>query len=193
MIATSLDEIADLYARWGDEHYDEALSQRDHALQTAALAEADGASDELIVAALLHDVGHLLDLRAADREGSLGGADRRHDTVGARYLADVFPPAVTDPIAGHVQAKRYLCAIDAGYHDALSDGSKRSLERQGGPMSPTEVAAFELEPGFDAAVRLRRWDDGGKLDGVTTTSFDERRPLLTQVTARRWINATLLR
>ena len=173
--------IVELYARWGHDNYDEEVSQLAHALQTAAFAVAAGAPDPLIAAALLHDVGHLLQLEA----GNAGvDADLRHEVGGSTYLAGWFPPAVTGPVALHVQAKRYLCAVDAGYLSALSPGSIRSLARQGGPMSPTDVVAFESEPGHVDAVRLRRWDDAGKVDGLEVAPFDHYRALLDGLAGR---------
>ena len=138
MPARSIDEVLDLYETWGRERYDEEVTQLDHALQTAALARAAEASDALVAAALLHDVGHLLELRDdGARDGDVD-VDLGHESRGARWLASIFPPAVTAPIALHVAAKRYRCAVDPEYHDGLSEGSARSLVRQGGPMSPDE-------------------------------------------------------
>jgi phosphonate degradation associated HDIG domain protein len=183
--ARSLDEVVELYRRWAADPYDEEVSQLDHALQTAALARADGADEELVVAALLHDVGHLLHL--ADTDGAdlpttdLPTTDLGHEGVGARYLASIFPPTVTGPIALHVRAKRYRCAVDPGYHATLSDGSRRSLELQGGPADADEVARFESNPGFRAAVQLRGWDDGGKVEELEVATFDDYLPVLERV------------
>jgi len=184
-VAGSVDEVVALYRRWGADHYDEDLSQLAHALQTAALARRDGAGEELVVAALLHDVGHLLEL---ELEATSGAADQRsvdlnHEAVGAQYLSTLFPPAVTAPVALHVRAKRYRCAVDAEYHDQLSDGSKRSLELQGGPMTANEVASFEANPGFEAAVQLRGWDDGGKVDGLEVPALDDYLNMIERVTS----------
>lgn len=183
--ATSVDEVLDLYRRWGAEHYDEELSQIDHAVQTAALAVADGSEGELVAAALLHDVGHLLELEAREGRGELPDEDLDHESVGARYLAGLFGPAVTGPIALHVRAKRYRCAVDPAYLDALSDGSRRSLALQGGPADTAEVASFESNPGFRDAVRLRGWDDGGKVDGLVVPEMDHYRPLLARISVAR--------
>jgi phosphonate degradation associated HDIG domain protein len=172
--AGSVDEVLELYRTWGHDQYDEALNQLDHALQTAALAEQAGADDALVAAALLHDVGHLLDLR--DGGGPATGTD--HERRGARWLAPLLPPSVTAPIALHVQAKRYRCAVDPGYFEALSEGSRRSLAVQGGPFDAAAVAAFERQPGRVAAVALRGWDDGGKLDDVDVPGLEHYRPLL---------------
>ena len=161
------------------ERYDEEVTQLDHALQTAALAVSEDADDELVVAALLHDVGHLLELQ----DGAAGPSvlDARHEAIGAAYLDDLFAPSVTQPIALHVRAKRYLCAVDGSYHDGLSAGSKRSLEQQGGPLDARQVTAFESRPGYEAAVRLRRWDDLGKVDGLVVEPLGHYRPLLERV------------
>lgn len=152
---TTIDEVLELYRRWGHEHYDEDLAQLDHALQTAALARRSGAPDDLVAAALLHDVGHLLALR--------DGSTEPHERTGPAYLAPLFPRAVVAPIELHVDAKRYLCAADAAYTRRLSPGSMRSLRRQGGPMTGPERSEFERKAGWAEAVALRRWDDGGKL------------------------------
>lgn len=179
--ARSVAALLDLYERWGRENYDEGLSQTEHALQTAALAIADSAPDDLVVAALLHDVGHLLDLAASEGHWEPTDIDLNHESVGARHLAETFPPGVTAPIALHVRAKRYLAATDPDYAATLSDGSTRSLARQGGPMSADEIAAFEANPGFDAAIALRRWDDGGKVDGLPVPELNEYQALLCRV------------
>jgi phosphonate degradation associated HDIG domain protein len=180
-VATSIDGVVDLYERWGRENYDEELTQLDHALQTAALAIADGASDELVAAALLHDIGHLLDLAAAEGAWEPSEIDLDHESVGARHLASLFPPGVTAPIALHVRAKRYRTAVDPDYAATLSAGSTHSLAVQGGPMTPDEVVAFEQNPGFEAAVALRAWDDGGKVDGLDVPPLGSYRELLERV------------
>ena len=105
-------------------------------------------------------------------------ADLHHESVGARYLSDLFPPEVTSPIALHVRAKRYLCTVDPAYGRALSDGSRHSLERQGGALDPERVAAFEALDGFEAAVALRRWDDGGKVEDLAVPPLDTYVPML---------------
>jgi phosphonate degradation associated HDIG domain protein len=172
--ATSVAEVLALYERWGGDRYDEEISQREHALQTAALAVAAGADDALVVAALLHDVGHLLDLEQRNVTGADGvTVDLRHEATGARYLAGLFPPAVTGPIALHVRAKRYRCTVDGAYLTTLSAGSTRSLQRQGGLLTPDDVASFEANPGCDDAVALREWDDSGKVEGLAVPSLED--------------------
>jgi predicted HD phosphohydrolase len=167
---TNVDELLDLYERWGAEHYDEEIGQLDHALQTASLAAADGAADPLVAAALLHDAGHLLALS--------GGPAGPHERTAPAFLAELLPASVTTPIALHVAAKRYLCAVEPAYHSRLSAGSQRSLRRQGGPMAAGELAAFQATPGWADAVALRRWDDAGKVDGVVVPGLANYEPLL---------------
>ena len=179
--AASVDEVLGLYRSYANDRYDEDITQLDHALQTAALARSEGADDALVAAALLHDVGHLLDL-AQHGQRSTSTEDLGHEGRGARYLAALFPPSVTGPIALHVRAKRYRCAVDPEYHDGLSDGSRASLVLQGGPMSVAEAQAFAASPASAAAVALRRWDDGGKVDGIDVPVLDDYRPLLESLT-----------
>jgi phosphonate degradation associated HDIG domain protein len=157
--------------------YDEAVTELDHALQCAALARADGATDHLVAAALLHDVGHLVadDNVGLDEELA---EDHHHERVGARYLARWFGPEVTAPVALHVAAKRYLCAVEDGYLEGLSPSSLRSLQLQGGPMSDAEVEAFERLPHHVEATMVRRWDDRAKVEGLAVAALDDHRPLL---------------
>jgi predicted HD phosphohydrolase len=133
-----------------------------------------------VAAALLHDVGHLLEI--ADRQGARDRTtDQRHEARGSAWLAGLFPPAVTAPVALHVRAKRYLCAVDASYAAVLSPGSTASLARQGGAMDADEVTAFETNPGWDDAVRLRRWDDEAKVPDLSVPSAASYRALLESV------------
>lgn len=138
----------------------EAVTQTQHALQCAALAEADGASAQLITAALLHDVGHVLD---PEFEAALEhGRDLVHEDIGESFLNDWFGEQVTQPVKLHVAAKRYLCAVDDSYLARLSEASVLTLKLQGGPMSEAETAEFEANPHHRDAVRLRIWDDLAK-------------------------------
>lgn len=182
-VAGSVDEVLALYERWGTELYDEEIRQLEHALQTAALARAAGVGGPLVAAALLHDVGHLLDLAdgAGHRERT---TDLRHEARGSAWLAALFGSAVTAPIALHVRAKRYLVATDAAYVAVLSPGSTASLARQGGPLDDAEAAAFERNPGWEDAVALRRWDDHAKVDGLDVPDLGTYRSLLLELSAR---------
>lgn len=147
----------------------EAVTQLQHALQCAQLAENEGASPALITAALLHDVGHLLEDDFEDAPAH--DADRRHEDLGDAFLARWFGPDVTEPVRLHVAAKRYLCAVEPGYLAGLSPASRHSLMLQGGPMNETEVAEFEAGPHAEDAVRLRRWDDLGKAPSMQTATL----------------------
>jgi gamma-butyrobetaine dioxygenase len=164
--------ITALFDAWGTNKYDEQVSQLEHAVQCAQLASDAGADDELIVAALLHDIGHLLELERESGDVDLGHNDS-HEAVGAAFLAEHFGPGVTAPIALHVQAKRYLCTVEHDYFATLSAGSVRSLELQGGTMDADEVARFAAHPAAQRAVALRRWDEAGKDLAPTGLSLDD--------------------
>jgi phosphonate degradation associated HDIG domain protein len=171
----SVDQIARLYAERGGLHYGEGVTQLEHALQCAALAEAAGAPPSLIAASLLHDIGHLFENEADVTDG---GADRFHQAVGAKALAGLFDEAVCGPIALHVAAKRWLCFAEPAYFAALSPASKASLALQGGAFTEAEAAAFVRLPHAAAAITLRRFDDGGKRGEVADDVFANYLPLL---------------
>ena len=168
-----IDPIYAAFARRGHASYGEGVSLADHAIQCAAFAQRDGAQPELIAAALLHDIGHMLHDLPEDVADS--GIDTQHESLGSVWLSQYFGPAVTEPVRLHVAAKRYLAATEAGYFDRLSDASKLSLRLQGGPMPDAQARAFEAQAFFADAVRLRRWDEEGKIvgyEGVDIRSFD---------------------
>lgn len=167
----STEAIVDLYRRLGGEKYSEAISQTEHAVQCAWLAEEEGAESHLVLAALLHDIGHLVDLETHGGRLVLD-QDTRHEATGGNCLAAVYPARVRNPIVLHVEAKRWLCARRDGYLDGLSPASVHSLGLQGGPMSDQEADRFESMPGFAEAVALRLWDDLGK-DGTRGGSIDD--------------------
>lgn len=162
----AIETLFGLLNRMGAVRYgSESVSQLDHALQCAALAEREGASSQLVVAALLHDIGHL----TADDEGAaLQGIDARHEIDGSGFLAAWFGGEVTRPVRLHVDAKRYLCAVEPAYFEGLSPASVRSLALQGGPFSAEEAHRFIAQAQAPEAVRLRRWDDGAKVPGAGT-------------------------
>jgi phosphonate degradation associated HDIG domain protein len=175
--------VADLFTWYetvGASNYDEQVTQLAHALQTAAHARQNGASDLEIGAALLHDVGHFL-VREHRQQGDFLKRDLQHETVGAAWLRHYFPPALAQLVRLHVPAKRWLCTTDAAYWNGLSDASKRSLEVQGGRMRPDEVAAFEAEEGWQAAVALRQYDDLGKQCDLDVPGLDSYRELLLEL------------
>jgi [1-hydroxy-2-(trimethylamino)ethyl]phosphonate dioxygenase len=161
------EEILAIYAaRGAGAYFGERVSMTEHALQTAYFAQQAKAPESLVVAALLHDIGHLLAQVPDDIADWT--ADAHHEAIGARWLAQRFPPGICEPVRLHVAAKRYLCATDAQYFAKLSPASVHTLKLQGGPMSAPEVAQFESERYFTAAVQVRRWDDQGKVAGLKT-------------------------
>jgi phosphonate degradation associated HDIG domain protein len=170
-------EIIDIYSRRANGRYGlSSVSQLQHALLAAAMAEAEGEPPNLIVAALLHDVGHMIHHLGEDAASQ--GVDDVHEERAAAWLAAHFGPEVTEPIRLHVPAKRYLCATEPDYFSKLAEDSVRSLALQGGPMSPAEIAAFEEYPHHQAAVRLRRLDDRAKDPGASTPSLEHFLPYL---------------
>jgi gamma-butyrobetaine dioxygenase len=172
-----IDDIFRVFAEHGAEQYlGEQVSMTEHMLQSAHAAEQDGASPRLVVAALLHDYGHFI--HGLPEDSAEHGVDTRHEEVAHRFLVEHFGEEVAEPIRMHVAAKRYLCAVEPSYLDALSPASLHSLELQGGPYTPDEVAGFEASPHAEAAVRLRRYDDVGKVPGLGTPDLEHYRPLL---------------
>ena len=169
--------VVRLFAEKGHAAYiGEPVSQLEHALQAAWLAEQESASPVLVSAALLHDFGHLL--HDLPEECAHHGIDDRHEELGSRWLQRHFGPAVVEPIRLHVETKRYLCAVDPEYGLTLSAASVLSLALQGGPMSPEEVLQFRLQPYSTAAIAVRRWDDRAKIPGLATPDLDYFRPHL---------------
>lgn len=164
-------EILQLFERRGREMYSgEPVTQTEHALQTAWQAEQNRAGAALVTASLLHDVGHLLHDLGEDCADE--GIDDEHEALGAAWLAERFGPDVVEPVRLHVAAKRYRCAMDADYHSRLSDASRLSLRLQGGPFTPQQARKFEAHPYFDAAVRLRQWDEAAKIPGLSTPPLE---------------------
>lgn len=156
-----VDDLFTWYEAVGASNYDEQVTQLAHALQTAEHARENGASNIEIGAALLHDVGHFL-VREHREQGNFLKRDLQHEIVGAAWLSQFFPSELAQLVRLHVPAKRWLCTTDQTYWDGLSDASKRSLDVQGGRMQADEVAEFEAQDGWRAAVALRRYDDLGK-------------------------------
>ena len=173
---TIVDFIAGLLLNRGNDSYlGEDVTMLEHMLQAATLAENEGADDELIAAALLHDIGHYA---GAFADHQVFEVNTHHDESGAAVLAPFFCRRIVDCVGQHVAAKRYLCAVDPGYFDRLTPASVRTLELQGGPMNADEVAAFEKIPDFADCVRVRQWDEGAKVKGCKTPDFKHFEPLL---------------
>lgn len=155
----------------GKSNYDEMVTQYEHAIQTAYWASKEKADNQLIVSALLHDIGHLL-IDEDSSNNSFLDEDLYHESLGADYLKELFPKAILDPIRLHVPSKRYICTIEREYYDTLSEASKKSFQVQGGFMSDEEVMLFEREPYFKQAVQLRKWDDLGKQNGFEVPGIE---------------------
>ena len=174
---TSFDEILAIYSRAGGAaYYGEPVTQAAHALQAAYFAARAGAPPALVAAALLHDIGHLIEPVPEDLAD--WSHDAEHELAGSRWLAARFGPAVTEPVRLHVAAKRWLCATQPDYAARLSAASVATLVLQGGPMRPEEAAAFAAEAHGRDAVRLRRWDDEAKQVGLAVPDFAAYRGLI---------------
>ena len=183
------EQIIELYVRRGTRQYgSEPVSQAEHALQCAMLAAEGGASAELVAAAFLHDVGHLV----SEMPHHLGSeTDDVHQFIAIPFLRGSFSDAVLEPIRLHVDAKRYLCRAESAYWDGLSPASKHSLELQGGPYDAIAADRFLARPFSWDAIRLRRWDDCAKVAGLATPSLREFEPLLRSVERAKCIPATI--
>lgn len=156
-----VDQIVEIFEKHGDQEYlGEPVTMAQHMLQAAHFAKQAGEPDEIVVAALLHDIGHFTsELGTFSMDDT---EDRYHEDAGAAFLAAHFPSVVVDCCKHHVAAKRYLCATDPSYFAKLSDASIHSLNLQGGPMSEAEVAMFKKEPNLEEIIRVRTYDEAGK-------------------------------
>jgi len=173
------DEVLTLYQRFGDEDYiGEPVSQIEHMCQCAQLAAAGGFDNEVILAAFLHDIGHLLEhVMPAGQMDAFGVVD--HETLGAEYLRQKgFSEKIARLVAAHVPAKRYLTYKYPEYFDQLSEASKRTLEFQGGVMNKDEAKAFEADELHPLYIQLRKWDEQAKLEHVSLPSLDQYRKMM---------------
>jgi phosphonate degradation associated HDIG domain protein len=157
-----------LFEEHGNEDYiGEDVSQLEHAVQSARLAEEGGYGNDVVIAALLHDIGHLL--ASKNPEASMGGfGAKAHEKIGADHLRHLgFPEKVAVLVESHVEAKRYLAYRFPEYREALSEASRRTLEYQGGPMNEDEALAFEADPLHELKVQMRKWDEAAKEKGLS--------------------------
>jgi phosphonate degradation associated HDIG domain protein len=178
-----VDEVFAIFEQRGaGAYFGERVSMTDHMLQAAFFAQQEGAPAALVVAALLHDIGHLIEDVPYDLADWT--CDARHEVSGANWLAARFQPEIAGPVRLHVPAKRYLCATDVSYVAMLSEASVVTLRLQGGPMSPQELLQFETERFCQEAVRVRRWDDQGKVAGLQIPDLTGYRQLIGQFALR---------
>lgn len=175
-----LDQVMALLEKAGAARYGmEAVSQLEHALQCAMHAERTGSTPELVTAALLHDIGHLVG--DGDEGQAEAGVDARHEEIAADWLSRYFPQSVVAPVRLHVNAKRYLCHAEPLYWAGLSQASKTSLQVQGGIYDESEAAAFIALPFAADAVKLRRWDDAAKSPRLQTPDLAHYRSVVAAV------------
>lgn len=173
----SVNKIIEILGTRGNQQYgQEAVSQLEHALQTATLAQSNHASPELITACLLHDFGHLIHYWGEN--AAMRGIDDRHEYCALPFLSLLFNSAVTEPIRLHVDAKRYLCVTNSEYWQTLSPASQHSLNLQGGIFSPEEATTFINHPYAEDAIKLRHWDDQAKQVNYPTPSLENFVPIL---------------
>ncbi len=159
---STIEEIFSLYEKFGNEEYGEEVTQLEHMVQAAQLAEKEGYDEEVILAAFLHDIGHLLPAPAHDEKMGEFGA-KNHDIMGGDYLRQKgFSEIIAVLVEGHVQAKRFLTYKSSKYFQTLSEASRQTLEYQGGKMSPAEAIAFEQTPYFALIIKMREWDEEAK-------------------------------
>jgi len=172
--------LEDIFERRGSEEYlGEPVTMAEHMLQGAHFAEEANEPEDIIVAALLHDTGHFTsEFGMFSMEDT---KDRHHEEAGAKVLEKFFPKIVTDCVRFHVAAKRYLCATNPDYFSKLSDASVHSLNLQGGPMNDEEVASFDENTNAEAIVRVRLYDDMGKLADFPTNPFAYYKPMVQRV------------
>jgi phosphonate degradation associated HDIG domain protein len=182
-MALTIPDICGLFdAKGGRMYSGEPVTQLEHALQSATFAESAGADPALITAALLHDLGHLLNDQG--ETPTQRGIDDVHQYFALPFLRPLFTAEVLEPIRLHVDAKRYLCATRPGYHEALSADSKRSLMLQGGVYTAAEAADFSARSGAARAVELRLWDDAAKVAGMQTPRLTHFAPIMEAARSR---------
>ena len=173
------DEIFGMYKSYGGEEYaGEKVTQLEHMVQAAQLAEEEGYDEEVILAAFLHDVGHISEAANGDNEMD-GYGIKDHEAIGAAFLRGKgFSKKLARLVESHVEAKRYLTVREPGYYDQLSDASKRTLEYQGGPMTEEEAAAFEQYPLFGLIVKMRKWDEQAKIEHKPLPDLEHYREMM---------------
>jgi phosphonate degradation associated HDIG domain protein len=173
------DEIMNLYEGYGGAEYaGEKVSQLEHMAQAAQLAEEQGYDEEVILAAFLHDIGHISE--AAKGENEMDGFGiKDHEELGAEFLKEKgFSKKVVRLVESHVEAKRYLTIKDPSYYGQLSEASKKTLDYQGGPMTEEEAAAFEQYPLFSLIIQMRKWDELAKIENKPLPDLQHYRTMM---------------
>jgi len=173
------DEIMNLYEGYGGAEYaGEKVSQLEHMAQAAQLAEEQGYDEEVILAAFLHDIGHISEAAKGDNEMD-GFGIKDHEELGAEFLREKgFSKKIVRLVESHVEAKRYLTVKDPSYYAQLSEASKRTLEFQGGPMTEDEAAAFEQYPLFHLIIQMRKWDELAKIENKPLPPLEHYRTMM---------------
>jgi phosphonate degradation associated HDIG domain protein len=172
-------DIIELYKQYGGSEYaGEKVTQLEHMVQAARLAEQQGYEEEVILAAFLHDIGHIC-VAAQENNAMEGWGIKDHEEVGADFLRDKgFSKRLSRLVESHVEAKRYLTWKDPLYYEQLSEASKKTLEYQGGPMLTDEAVAFEQHPLFHLIVQMRYWDDVAKIEHLEVGELDKYREMI---------------
>ncbi|MHA4810321.1 phosphonate degradation HD-domain oxygenase [Flavitalea flava] len=173
------DEIFDMYENYGGAEYaGEKITQLEHMVQAAQMAEEQGHDEEVILAAFLHDIGHISEAAKGDNEMD-GFGIKDHEQIGADFLREKgFSKKVARLVESHVEAKRYLTIKDPSYYAQLSEASKKTLEYQGGPMTEEEAAAFEKYPLFDLIINMRKWDEQAKIENKPLPDLQHYRKMM---------------
>jgi phosphonate degradation associated HDIG domain protein len=175
------DEIIQLYALYGEDEYaGEKISQLEHMVQAAQLASSHGYHDEVVLAAFLHDIGHIVEKQTTSNSMDRFGI-KDHEAIGASFLKERgFSPKLTRLVGSHVSAKRYLTLRETGYYEKLSEASKKTLAFQGGPMSEEEADQMETDPLFREIIQMRRWDEEAKREDQPIPSLSIFKQLIFQ-------------
>ena len=170
-----IEKIIDKFQNNKSLYIGEKVTIAEHMIQSAMMAEKTKSKDTLICSCLLHDYGHFIleDPDALVREKK----DGKHEDVGYEYLKKYFKEEIVEPIKNHVLAKRYL-ARDQKYFNLLSPASITSLKLQGGLMSDDEAQTFEKNKYFKDSIKLRRFDEAAKNEGVKIKDIIEYKSLL---------------
>ena len=188
--AITAKEIFDLYEGYGGAEYaGEKITQLEHMLQSAQLAEEQGYDEEVILAAFLHDIGHICVSASEAKEPDddaisfRGNMDKYgivdHEEIGAGFLAQRgFSRKIVRLVESHVEAKRWLVLREPGYYEQLSEASKKTLGYQGGPMTEEEASAFEHYPLFELIIKMRKWDEQAKVENKPLPGLDHYRKMI---------------